>query len=135
MPTQLEACVNAPACNVLNSPSPSHHCGAAHRIHVGARNHLRTVIVAVRFNEDMRAICWLASLPVYRVYLLNKGAPLSAKASSLLSPRVVELRTANIGRESYSYLHALRYFRGHFCNTRTSRIIFMQANHRNPIRY
>ena len=132
--TQLEACpTSAAVCNVatFRSPAPPDRCGAARRI--GADAHSRTVIVAVRFNEDLRAICWLASLPADRVYLINKGTPLSAKGLSHISPRVVELRAPNIARESYSYLHALLHYHERLCSPRNARIIFMQANHRNPM--
>ena len=58
------------------------------------------MVVAVRFSESLQTICWLASLPVYRIYLINKGSPLPPNASGVLG-RLVRGSAWLILQESY----------------------------------
>ena len=131
IPTKLEACaINTPACSAFRREDWVQRwtsCNAPGN--TASHSNPRTVVVAVRFSESLQQICWLASLPVYRVYLINKGTPLSPNASNFLGRQVREVRTPNIARESYSYLDAMRTLRGCLCDPRVSRIIFMQARH------
>ena len=131
VPTKLEACaIRAPSCNAFRGTEWVQRWTSCNTPgNTASRSSPRTVVVAVRFSESLQTICWVASLPVHRVYLINKGSPLPPNASSVLGRLVREVRMANIARESYSYLDAMRALRARLCDPRVSRIIFMQAHH------
>ena len=120
VPTKLEACaIRTPSCNAFRGTDWVQRWTTCNTPgNTASRSSPRTVVVAVRFSESLQTICWLASLPVYRIYLINKGSPLPPNASGVLGRLVREVRMANIARESYSYLDAMRALRARLCDSR-----------------
>ena len=131
---QLSPCVAAAAeqCKPEERTAPSRWAwGACHRrtADEGALGLAPTVVVAVRYSEPLDTLCWLASLPLPRIYVVNKGAPWGRHNISKLGPGFVELSAPNIGRESFSYLHALLILRPYLCGASPAveTVIFTQA--------